>query len=115
LQEWCHPLIVANQSGIGRGLLTELDSTSVNARVSFLLGRARIEILAWYLCSHRPETSCDCRKPLPGMAVAAARAWNLALSGSYVVDDKRRDFELANAIGGPGILVTTGHGLGAVE
>jgi D-glycero-D-manno-heptose 1,7-bisphosphate phosphatase len=106
-----HPLIVlSNQSGIGRGMFKESDAQRVNARVADMLSRRGIEILAWYVCPHAPEYSCSCRKPLPGMAIAASRDWNLGLPGSYVVGDKKTDLELADAIGATGILVTTGHG-----
>jgi D-glycero-D-manno-heptose 1,7-bisphosphate phosphatase len=49
------------------------------------------------------------------MALAASREWNLALPGSFVIGDKRSDLELADAIGGIGVLVTTGHGRDAIE
>lgn len=112
LQAAGHPLIVvSNQSGVGRGLLTENDARAVNARTAELLRRGGVGILAWYMCIHAPDAACSCRKPLPGMAVAAAHDWNLSLAGCYVIGDKRIDLELADAIGGTGILVTTGHGL----
>jgi D-glycero-D-manno-heptose 1,7-bisphosphate phosphatase len=111
-----HPLIVlSNQSGIGRGIFTESDARRVNARVSVMLRERGVEITAWYFCPHAPGMSCACRKPLPAMAVAASRDWNLVLSGSYVIGDKQTDLELADAIGGTGILVTTGYGLEFVE
>jgi histidinol phosphatase-like enzyme len=44
------------------------------------------------------------------MALAAAREWNLELSGAFVIGDKDTDLTLADAIGGTGILLTTGHG-----
>jgi histidinol-phosphate phosphatase family protein len=106
-----HPLIVlTNQSGVGRGLFKESDAQRVNARVAEMLQRRGIEIMAWYFCPHAPESRCSCRKPLPGMAVAASRDWNLGLPGSYVVGDRKTDLELADAIGATGILVTTGYG-----
>jgi histidinol-phosphate phosphatase family protein len=106
-----HPLIVlSNQSGIGRGMFTREDAQRVNTRLDAELRERDVKILAWYLCPHTPETPCDCRKPRPGMALAAARDWRLELSGCYVIGDKRSDVELADAIGGTGILVTTGHG-----
>lgn len=111
-----HPLIVvSNQSGIGRGLFTEHDAQRVNERVAALLGRFGIDVLGWYLCPHSPGTVCDCRKPLPGMALRASRDWQLELAGCYVIGDKQCDLELADAIGGTGILVTTGHGSDAVD
>jgi histidinol-phosphate phosphatase family protein len=111
-----HPLIVlSNQSGIGRGMFNERDAQRVNARVAEILRAQGVEILAWYLCPHAPEAMCACRKPSAGMALAASRDWNLELPGSYVIGDKRSDLELADAIGGRGILVTTGHGRDAVD
>jgi histidinol-phosphate phosphatase family protein len=111
LQQHGHALIVvSNQSGIGRGLFTVDDAQRVNARIAALLRPFGIEILAWYTCPHAPETACECRKPLPGMPFKASRDWQLELAGSYVVGDKQCDLELADAIGGTGILVTTGHG-----
>jgi len=115
LREHGHPLIVlSNQSGIGRGMFTEQDAQRVNERVAELLSRFGIEILAWYMCPHAPDSACDCRKPLPGMPLAAARDLGVGLPGSYVVGDKQCDVELADAIGGTGILVTTGHGRDSV-
>ncbi len=111
-----HPLIVlTNQSGIGRGLLTDQDARRVNARVAELLDEQGVHITGWYLCPHAPESACDCRKPAPGMAIAAARDLDLVLEGSYVIGDKRADVELAAAIGGSGILVTTGHGRDSID
>jgi D-glycero-D-manno-heptose 1,7-bisphosphate phosphatase len=112
LQSMGHPLIVvSNQSGIGRGKINEDQALRVNARVDGLLRRDGIKLLAWYYCPHAPDTECACRKPLPGMALAASRDWGIRLAGSYVIGDKRTDLELADAIGGTGILVTRGHGL----
>lgn len=116
LQAQGHPLIVlSNQSGIGRGFFTTHDAERVNARVGELLKSHRIDILGWYICPHAPEAGCDCRKPLPGMALAAARDLRLELPGSFMIGDKRADLELADAIGATGILVASGHGHSAVD
>ncbi len=116
LQGSGHPLIVlSNQSGIGRGLFSEADAQRVNARIAEVLRENGIDVLAWYMCPHAPEVPCECRKPSAGMALAASREWNLGLAGCYVIGDKRADLELADAIGGTGILVTTGHGSDSVD
>jgi histidinol-phosphate phosphatase family protein len=116
LQSRGHPLVVlSNQSGIGRGFFDESAAQRVNVRVAELLRTRSIDILGWYICPHAPEAGCDCRKPLPGMALAAARDLELQLAGSFVVGDRRADLELADAIGATGILVASGYGLSAVE
>jgi len=106
-----HPLIVvSNQSGIGRGMFEARDAERVNDRVAELLRQRGVHIAGWYVCPHVPEDGCGCRKPEPGMALAAARDLDLALEGCFVIGDKRADLELADAIGGLGLLVSTGHG-----
>ena len=111
LQQAGHPLIViSNQSGIGRGKLTEADALRVNATVHELLIEEGIKILAWYLCPHTPDAACSCRKPAPGMPIAASAEWGFHLAGSYIIGDKQSDLATADAIGGIGILITTGHG-----
>jgi D-glycero-D-manno-heptose 1,7-bisphosphate phosphatase len=111
-----HPLVVlSNQSGIGRGMFSEGDAHRINDRLAAMLREQGVEILAWYLCPHAPDEACACRKPMPGMALAAARDCHLTLPGSYVIGDKRADVELADAIGGTGILLTTGHGAQCTE
>ncbi|HPA59775.1 MAG TPA: HAD hydrolase-like protein, partial [Synergistales bacterium] len=49
-------------------------------------------------------------KPLPGLALRAAKDLDIELSRSFVIGDKRSDMELARAIGAKGILVRTGYG-----
>jgi histidinol-phosphate phosphatase family protein len=103
-------VVVSNQSGIGRGYFTRERADAVNARVDELLRAEGIEIAGWYLCPHAPDEVCDCRKPLPGLANAAARDLGLDLQRSFVVGDKPADVELARAVGATGLLVLTGHG-----
>ena len=78
-------IVSASKHADGRGFFSENDARRVNERLAALLREDGIEILAWYVCPHAPGTVCDCRKPAPGMALAAARDWGLALAGSYVV------------------------------
>lgn len=112
LQAHGHPLVVvSNQSGVGRGKFALADVHHVNQRVAELFAARGVTFLAWYICPHAPADPCQCRKPLPGMPRAAAEELGLTLAGAYVVGDKRIDVELAHAIDGTGILVTTGHGM----
>lgn len=105
---------VTNQSGIGRGYFGEEAAHAVNRRVSELFAAEGVAITAWYMCPHAPNQTCDCRKPLTGMALSAARDLDLDLPASFVVGDKRSDVEMAVNFGGTGVLVTTGHGGGDI-
>ena len=102
--------VVSNQSGVGRGLFSAAAVDAVNTRVAAVLSEAGVVIDAWYHCPHAPDETCDCRKPLPGMALAAARDLGLDLARSFVIGDKSADLGLARAVGATGILVRTGEG-----
>lgn len=105
------PLIVlTNQSGVARGYFTLADVARVNARVAALLGADGIGIAGWYVCPHGPLDGCDCRKPLAGLALAAARDHGIDLARSYVIGDKSSDMGVARAVGAFGIFVETAHG-----
>jgi len=54
--------------------------------------------------------ACDCRKPLPGMLLQAAREFAINLSASYVIGDKSCDIELGRNAGAQAVMVLTGYG-----
>ncbi|MEU5699176.1 D-glycero-alpha-D-manno-heptose-1,7-bisphosphate 7-phosphatase [Streptomyces aurantiacus] len=93
--------VVSNQSGIGRGLLSESDVLRVNARADELLGT----LGAWVFCPHRPEADCACRKPRPGLVVEAARRLGVPPAECVVIGDIRADVLAARAAGARGVLV----------
>jgi D-glycero-D-manno-heptose 1,7-bisphosphate phosphatase len=106
----CRVAVVTNQSGIGRGYYTEHDYQRVTARLGSILAAEGARVDAVFHCPHHPSESCDCRKPRPGMAIAAAEALAAGLEGAFVVGDKLIDLELGRAVGARTILVRTGYG-----
>ena len=91
-------VIVSNQSGVARGMMTEEDVRRVNARMLALLRAAGAEADGVYYCPHHPAGSdpayakaCDCRKPNTGMALRAAEELGICLSDSYMVGDKEAE------------------------
>ncbi len=107
-------VVLTNQSGVARGYFDLATAERVNARVSDLLAQAGIAMAGWYICPHDAADDCSCRKPAPGMAHAASRDLALPLAGAWIIGDKLSDADMAPAIGGRGILVTTGHGAAAI-
>lgn len=103
-------VLVTNQSGIARGLLAERDLAAVNASLQRLLAEKGAHLDAIYFCPHVPEDNCDCRKPLPGMAKAAAKELGFSLADCVVIGDRPCDIELGRAVGGTAVLVRTGGG-----
>lgn len=102
-------IVVTNQSGIARGLLTEDDYARVQARTDALLAESGARIDASYHCPHLPDISgpCDCRKPGVLLYRRASADLGLAPARSAYVGDRLRDVLPARALGGLGILVAS--------
>ncbi|MFW5681166.1 MAG: D-glycero-alpha-D-manno-heptose-1,7-bisphosphate 7-phosphatase [Pseudomonadota bacterium] len=103
-------VVVTNQSGIGRGLLTEADYARVSGRMVELLAAEGVTLDGIYHCPHAPEAHCRCRKPMPGLVERAVAELGLDPARSVVVGDKASDLGLAAAVGARAVLVTTGYG-----
>ncbi|MFQ6083893.1 MAG: D-glycero-alpha-D-manno-heptose-1,7-bisphosphate 7-phosphatase [Candidatus Aminicenantia bacterium] len=108
-------IVITNQSGIGRGLLTEENLKDIHQKMKEVFFQKKAFFDAIYYCPHyyNPEKSnqeCTCRKPLPGMALQAAKKFNIDLSRSYMIGDKVEDIVFGQNIGAKAILVLTGYG-----
>lgn len=101
-------IVVTNQSGIARGLLSLGDLDRVHGKMRQLLDAAGVSLDAIYVCPHHPDEGCSCRKPETGMIDQAVRERQVNLSRSYVIGDHARDMLLAKRIGSKSLLVTTG-------
>jgi D-glycero-D-manno-heptose 1,7-bisphosphate phosphatase len=95
--------VVTNQSGIGRGILTRTQVDAVNRQVELLLGPFDV----WQVCPHGPDDGCACRKPAPGMVLAAAARLGLPPERLAVVGDIGADVGAARAAGAASVLVPT--------
>jgi histidinol-phosphate phosphatase family protein len=95
--------VVSNQSGVARGLVTPEQVRAVNAEVDSRLGPFQ----TWQVCPHGPDDGCGCRKPGPGMVLAAARALGVRPDECVVVGDIGTDAEAARAAGARSVLVPT--------
>ena len=100
-------VVVTNQSGLGRGLISLAQYEAVAAQVSALLASEGATVDATYHCPHWPERDgvCECRKPGIGMHRDAAQALDLSLAASVFIGDRWRDVQPAITTGGLGILV----------
>jgi D-glycero-D-manno-heptose 1,7-bisphosphate phosphatase len=100
-------IVVTNQSGIARGLLTEHDYARVRDRLDDLLAERGAYILGHYHCPHHPDYTgpCACRKPGTLLFDRAMSEHALNPAMSVWVGDRWRDIEPALHYGGQGILV----------
>ena len=101
-------VVVSNQSGLGRGLVTQEQADAVHQRFVEELERAGGGIDAAYYCPHRPEDGCDCRKPLPGLLFDAASELGLDLERSFMVGNSDLDVAAGEAVGARAILLAEG-------
>jgi D-glycero-D-manno-heptose 1,7-bisphosphate phosphatase len=97
-------VVVTNQSGIGRGYFTRAEADAVNAEMRARLAARGADLTDVYLCGHHPDAGCDCRKPAPGLLLAAAADHGIALEESYVVGDRASDVEAGRRVGCTTIL-----------
>ena len=101
-------ILVTNQSGIARGLLSRHNLDAIHRKLAHLLGQAGTTLDGIYFCPHHPDDGCGCRKPNRGMIDQAVRELGVDLERSYVIGDHLRDVELAKRVGARSVLVTTG-------
>lgn len=105
-------VVVTNQSGIARGLLTLEEYGTTERRLDELLALTGARVDAHYFCPHLSEMSgpCDCRKPGTLLYRQAAERFGIDLPRSWWIGDRVRDVLAAKTLGGTGILVLTGAG-----
>ena len=104
------PVVVSNQSGLGRGLFSASDLRDIHARMMDAVTAAGGHLAGLYHCPHTPAQSCTCRKPATGLVRRMERELGYAALRAPLIGDKQTDLVLARRIGARPILVRTGHG-----
>ena len=99
-------VVVTNQSGVGRGIITLKDLEAIHARLQGLLEPEDAALDAIYFCPHHPDDGCRCRKPNVGMVERAQSELQLDHRRFYLVGDHARDIQLAQRVGAKAILLT---------
>ncbi len=106
-----YPLfLVSNQSGIGRGYITQDGFQKVHKRFVDGLSEGGVAFDEIAYCFHAPEENCPCRKPATGLLPQKLRGRPIDWARSYVVGDHVPDMGLAQALGARASLVLTGKG-----
>ena len=98
-------VVLTNQSGLGRGLLTERALQQIHAKMIDRINECGGRIDAIYYCPHRPDAGCDCRKPSAGLFFEAARDFEVNLTSSWAIGDSGRDVRAASRAGVKAILL----------
>ena len=106
--------VVTNQSGIARGYFTVADMEALHAWMEAEIEKKGGHIDRFYYCPHHPTKGvipglvhpCQCRKPQPGMLLAAFRDYGVSRRGSFLIGDRMSDVDAALNAGIPGYLFT---------
>jgi len=107
-------VVVTNQSGVAKGLLTEEALEKIHGEVRRQLAEHDAHLDGIYYCPYHPEGTVeqyakdsDLRKPKPGMLLKAAKELDLDLSESWLVGDSARDIEAGQRAGCRTVRVRT--------
>jgi D-glycero-D-manno-heptose 1,7-bisphosphate phosphatase len=103
-------VVITNQSGIGRGFFDHEQLLYVHERLRELLEREGVHLDGLYICPHKPEDDCVCRKPRLGLLQKAAGELGFNLANCIVIGDKACDIEMGHGAGALTFLVRTGYG-----
>lgn len=103
-------VVASNQSGVGRGLFDMDTLNAINEKMTKALAQVGGRLDAIFFCPHPADSTCECRKPKPGMFIQISERFNVDLSGMPVVGDSLRDLQAGVAVGCKPYLVLTGKG-----
>ena len=92
-------IVITNQAAVQRGTITAARLEEIHKRLETLLGDEGSYVDAMYYCPHAPEHNCACRKPLPGMILAAARDYKIDLAASWMIGDAASDMQAGQTAG----------------
>ena len=104
-------VIVTNQSAVGRGFMPQATAEEINRRLVNLIHHHGGQVDAVYMCPHKPDDDCLCRKPKPGLLLQAAKELRLDLQRSWMIGDAWSDLQAGQRAGVQRtILLRTGRG-----
>ncbi len=109
-------IVITNQSLIGRNMISQKTLDEIFNKMMQGIKTAGGDILDIFYCPHTPADNCSCRKPNPGLILAAKKKYGIDLDLSFMVGDSVKDIECAlNAGCSKALLVKTGNGLKAEQ
>jgi D-glycero-D-manno-heptose 1,7-bisphosphate phosphatase len=92
-------IVVTNQRCVAKGLISTVALEAMHERLGAELAAMGARIDAIYFCPHEKVLRCPCRKPAPGMLLAAAHVHSIDLSSSWMIGDSEIDIEAGKRAG----------------
>lgn len=98
-------VLISNQSGLHRGIIAWADFWFMHHKMVEALRDAGGDLLAAFYCPHRPDELCACRKPAPGLLLAASSLFGVPLETTFFIGDRITDLQAALSAGSRPILL----------
>ena len=92
-------VVVTNQRCVAKGLMTEAELKKLHRQMTEHFAESGAKIDGIYYCPHDVEPPCDCRKPAPGMLLAAAKWHGVNLAASWMIGDSESDIQAGKSAG----------------
>jgi histidinol-phosphate phosphatase family protein len=103
-------VLVTNQQGVGKGLMTQAALDDMHARMQEELATHGAAFDAIHACTClKSDPECTCHKPSPEMVLQAAQELDLDLSRSWLIGDQDRDIQMAINAGVPHTIRVVGE------
>jgi D-glycero-D-manno-heptose 1,7-bisphosphate phosphatase len=97
-------VLVTNQPDVARGTQSRANVEAINTQLARMLCLDDVRC-----CFHDENDRCACRKPKPGMLLAAAEQWQIDPRNSYMLGDRWRDIDAGRAAGCRTILINRNY------
>jgi len=104
-------IVISNQACVGKGLITIDKLNDINNRMVRELGGKGVWIDDVFVCPHKKEDNCDCRKPKVGLFRQAAEKHDIDFKGSWFIGDSSEDVEAGKSAGTNTYLLNKGESL----
>ena len=105
-----HIIIISNQSGLGRGIISYNNFIEINLKMLSQISRIGGSILAVLYCPSLPTSECMNRKPETGMFSEIAGRLNISLDKCFSIGDSPRDIDASLSSKCKPLGLRTGNG-----
>lgn len=101
-------VMVTNQDGLGTDSFPTPAFEAAHSMILGLFASQGVEFDEVFVCPHRPEDACACRKPATGLLSRYLAATDIDTKASAVIGDRDSDLELADNLGLRGFRLSAG-------
>ena len=107
-------IVISNQACVGKGLITRQELDDINDCMVKVLNTKGAHIDAVFVCPHRSDENCDCRKPKTGLFRQASKKYDIDFKSSWFIGDSPEDMEAGKSAGTNTYLLKKGENLKSV-